>query len=186
MPGLLKAEVLQIEGRIAVAQVFENTAGVGIGDPVEQSGHMLSVKLGPGLLSQVYDGLQNPLEQLSADYGFFLPRGVSTNALDLNRKWSFVPSVQVGVMLNAGDTIGTIQEGRFTHKIMVPFDQRGEVEVTWIQAGNFIVDDSVARIQDASGQERGLCLMQEWPVRHPLPLLHHTQDHGALRPARRG
>ena len=109
----------------------------------EQSGEMLSVALGPGLLGQVYDGLQNPLESIAIEHGTFLPRGADVPALDHNKKWSFVPRVQIGARLRAGELLGTVQEGRFTHKIMVPFDQQGEVEVTWIQEGSFTVDTPV-------------------------------------------
>ncbi len=164
----LKAEVLRVRGRFADVQVFEDTAGVSIGDPVEQSGDLLSVTLGPGLLGQVYDGLQNPLESLAVRHGTFLPRGVEMPALDLSKKWSFVPRVQTGTRLKAGHVLGTVQEGTFTHKIMVPFDQRGEVEVTWIREGSVTVDTPVVRIRDERGQERSLDLTRRWPVRRPL------------------
>lgn len=165
----LKAEVLRIHGNTADAQVFENTTGVAIGDPVEQSQELLSVSLGPGLLGQVFDGLQNPLESLASEYGYFLPRGVVVDVLDRNQKWSFVPSVRMGDRLLAGAVMGTVQEGRFSHKIMVPFDEPGEIEITWIQEGNVTIEDPVARIRGQSGRERPLTLVQKWPVRRPLP-----------------
>ena len=165
----LKAEVLRINGNTADAQVFENTSGVAVGDPVEQSNEMLSVSLGPGLLGQVYDGLQNPLESLASEYGYFLPRGVEAPPLDLNQKWSFVPVVRTGDRLQAGAAIGTVQEGRYTHKIMIPFDEPGTVEVTWIQEGSVTIEDPVARIRSDSGKERPLTLVQKWPVRRPIP-----------------
>ncbi|NER81684.1 MAG: V-type ATP synthase subunit A [Leptolyngbya sp. SIO1D8] len=165
----LKAEVLRIRGHEADAQVFESTRGVGIGDPVVQTGQLLSVSLGPGLLGQVYDGLQNPLDLLAASYGTFLPRGVDVKALDDHKKWSFVPCVNLGTCLRAGDILGTVQEGQFRHKIMVPFDQPGEVELTWIQQGNFTVNTPIARIRDARDRERTLDMTQEWPVRQALP-----------------
>ncbi len=165
----LKAEVLRVRGREADAQVFESTRGVGIGDPVEQTGQLLSVTLGPGLLSQVYDGLQNTLSELASDYGTFLPRGAYVPALDQQKKWSFVPTVDFGARLKAGDMIGTVQEGRFTHKIMIPFNEPGEVELTWIQEGNFTVNTPIARIRDASDRERSLDMTQQWPVRRALP-----------------
>lgn len=164
----LKSEVLRVRGDLADVQVFEDTRGVRVGDPVEQSGELLSATLGPGLLGEVYDGLQNPLEKLAIAHGVFLPRGVDLDALDRNRKWSFVPSVQHGARLRAGGVLGTVQEGLFSHKIMVPFDQMGEVEVTWIQEGSITVDTPVARIRDAQGHERLLDLTQRWPVRRPL------------------
>ncbi|MGK7874218.1 MAG: V-type ATP synthase subunit A [Xenococcaceae cyanobacterium] len=165
----LKAEVLRVRGREADAQVFESTRGVGIGDPVEQTGQLLSLTLGPGLLGQVYDGLQNLLGVLADSYGNFLPRGIEVPPLDEQKKWSFVPAVEFGTRLKAGDTIGTVQEGRFTHKIMIPFDEPTEVELTWIQEGNFTVNTSIARILDASGRERSLDMTQKWPVRRALP-----------------
>jgi V/A-type H+-transporting ATPase subunit A len=164
----LKAEVLRVRGEFADAQVYEDTAGVAIGDPVEQSGEMLSVVLGPGLLGQVYDGLQNPLESIAIQHGTFLPRGAAMPALDYNKKWSFVPRVQTGARLRAGGLLGTVQEGRFTHKIMVPFDQQGEVEVTWIQEGSVTLDTPVVRVRDQHGHERSLDLTRRWPVRRPL------------------
>jgi V/A-type H+-transporting ATPase subunit A len=165
----LKAEVLRVRGREADAQVFESTRGVGVGDRAEQTGELLSVTLGPGLLGRVYDGLQNSLPDLSASYGNFLPRGVIAPALDLKKKWSFTPKAQVADRLKAGDSIGTVPEGRYTHKIMVPFDIAGEVEVTWIQAGNFTVDSPVARVRDHRGDEKALTMQQTWPVRRALP-----------------
>jgi len=172
----LKAEVLRIYGNRADAQVYESTLGVGVGDPVEQSGELLSVELGPGLLGQVYDGLQNPLDLLAVEFGFFLPRGVDLPALNRNSKWAFNPCVQLGSKLCAGATLGTVQERRFIHKIMVPFDVKGEVEVTWIQAGNVTVDEAVAKIRLTNGKEQAVGLMQRWPVRNPLtqPLLRNN------------
>jgi V/A-type H+-transporting ATPase subunit A len=167
-PVRLKAEVLRVRGNTADAQVFESTEGVGVGDPIEQSGEMLSVRLGPGLLGQVFDGLQNPLEKLAVAQGTFLLRGATADALDPGKKWSFTPSVREGDRLRAGAPLGSVQEGRFSHKIMIPFDQAGEVTVTWIQAGNHTVDTPIARIRDESGDERSLTMVHHWPVRRPL------------------
>lgn len=165
----LEAELLKVRGNQATVQVFEDTRGLAVGDPVELTGAMLSVELGPGLLAQVYDGLQNPLAAVADRYGTFLPRGAEIDGLDRRRKWSFVPVVDAGVRLRAGQTLGTVQEGNFTHRIMIPFDQRGEVEVTWIQQGNFTVDTPVARIRDEQGREYAVTMLQRWPVRRPLP-----------------
>jgi len=164
----LKAEVLRVQGNTADAQVYESTAGVAVGDPVEQSGQMLSVTLGPGLLGQVYDGLQNPLYDLATAYGIFLPRGVARDALDQKNKWSFVTTVSSGARVVAGDTLGTVQEGRYTHKIMVPFGWSGEFRVSWIQEGTFTVREIVARLEDSHGREYDIRLAQSWPVRRPL------------------
>ena len=165
----LKAEVLRVHGTTADAQVYESTKGVGVGDPVEQTGELLSVTLGPGLLGQVYDGLQNPLATLAAGYGTFLPRGAAAPPLDCERKWSFQSVARMGDRLRAGDVIGTVQEGRFTHKIMVPFAEPGGVTLEWIQQGSFTVDTAVARIRDGRGNVRSLTLTQDWPVRRSLP-----------------
>ncbi|WP_429885588.1 V-type ATP synthase subunit A [Geoalkalibacter halelectricus] len=168
----LQAEVLRVRGRVATVQVFEETRGLAVGDQVELTAEMLSVELGPGLLAQVYDGLQNPLSKIAERHGVFLPRGAGIEALDRKQKWSFVSSVKTGDRLRAGDTLGTVQEGRFTHRIMVPFDQRGEVEVTWIQQGNLTVDTPIASIREADkpqAPERTLAMMQRWPVRRAIP-----------------
>jgi V/A-type H+-transporting ATPase subunit A len=165
----LMAEVLRIQGNTADMQVFEDTRGVRVGDRVALSGEMLSVVLGPGLLGQVFDGLEKPLSVLAKDYGFFLPRGVDLFPLDLKKKWAFTPVVSRGDTLFAGQAIGTVQEGLFTHKIMIPFGEPEEVVVTWIKQGSFTVDTPVARIQSPDGTERELTLFQKWPVRRPIP-----------------
>ena len=165
----LRAEVLRVRGNTAEAQVFEETRGVAVGDPVKQTGRMLSAALGPGLLGQVYDGLQAPLETVAVEHGFFLPRGIDVESLDTKTKWSFTPSVRTGAQLRAGDVLGTVQEGRYTHKIMVPFGESGAVDVDWIQQGDFTVDTPIARIRDVNGRERELTMVQRWPVRKPLP-----------------
>ncbi|HEY5717887.1 MAG TPA: V-type ATP synthase subunit A [Motiliproteus sp.] len=164
----LKAEVLRIYGNEADVQVFESTRGVAIGDGVLQSGAMLSVSLGPGLLGQVYDGLQNPLEVIASQHGYFLPRGLDVAGLDPQQKWSFTPQVQIGDRLRGGDVIGSVPEGRFSHKIMVPFDCEGEVEVSWVQEGSFDVTTPIARLRNAYGDEQELTMQQRWPVRLPL------------------
>jgi len=165
----LRAEVLRVHGNTADMQVFEDTRGVRVGDPVEMSGEMLSVFLGPGLLGQVFDGLQNPLAILARDHGFFLPRGVDVFPLDPNKKWAFTPTVSLGDKLVAGQPVGTVQEGLFSHKIMIPFNEPEAVEVTWIQQGSFTVDKPIARIQSAGSDEREMTMVQPWPVRRPIP-----------------
>jgi V/A-type H+-transporting ATPase subunit A len=164
----LQAEVLRVRGHLADVQVFEDTGGVAVGDPVMQSGELLSVALGPGLLGQVYDGLQNPLHNIALAHGVFLPRGVTLDALDGNKKWAFTPQVAAGARLRAGGVLGSVQEGRFRHKIMVPFERTDEVEVTWIQEGNVTVDTPVARLRGADGVEFPVTLVQRWPVRRAL------------------
>ncbi len=165
----LMAEVLRIQGNTADMQVFEDTRGVRVGDRVEMTGEMLSVVLGPGLLGQVFDGLENPLAVLAREHGFFLPRGVDLFPLDRKKKWAFTPTVSRGDKLHAGQAIGTVQEGLFSHKIMIPFNEPEDVTVTWIKQGSFTVDTPVARIQGGEGSERDLTLSQKWPVRRPIP-----------------
>jgi len=165
----LEGEILRVRGRLADVQVFEDTAGVAVGDRVEQTGRMLSVALGPGLLGQVYDGLQNPLAQIAAAHGYFLPRGEDLPALDPQKQWAFSPTVRIGDRLKPGQALGSVQEGRFQHHVMVPFDARGPQQVTWVQEGSFTVDTPVARLADERGQEITVTLKQLWPVRRALP-----------------
>ena len=165
----LKAEVLRVRGRRADVQVYEDTTGVAVGDPVEQSGELLSVELGPGLLRQVYDGLQNPLHRLELMNGKFLQRGSVAPALDRTEKWSFEALARVGDKVQPGHTLGTVQEGRYGHKIMVPFMLSGEFTVDWIQGGTFDVDTVLVRLKNPAGQLNDVSMVQRWPVRKPLP-----------------
>lgn len=167
----IMAEVLRIRGSRADMQVFEDTDGVRVGDTVELTGQMLSVVLGPGLLGQVFDGLENPLHVIAQKYGFFLPRGVDIFPLNREKKWNFTPTVATGDKLIAGQTIGTVPEGHIMHKIMVPFDEPGEVEILSIQQGNFTLDTTVARIRSSKGEAKDIKLFQKWPIRRPLPEL---------------
>ncbi len=166
---MLKAEVLRIRGRTADLQVFEETQGVQVGNRVELTGQQLSATLGPGLLGTIYDGLQNPLKTLAIADGTFLRRGRYVEPLDTRQKWTFTPTRRTGDRVKAGDTLGTVQERQITHKIMVPFAETGELNVTWIQSGSLTVDEPVARIRDTFGHERLLTMKQTWPVRRPLP-----------------
>jgi V/A-type H+/Na+-transporting ATPase subunit A len=164
----LKAEVLRVRRRTADMQVFEDTRGVRVGDTVELTGEMLSAVLGPGLLGQVFDGLLNPLHALAGKYGFFLPRGVTVPALDLDKKWHFEPGVAVGTKVPPGGVVGTVPEGEFKHKIMIPFNEPEPVEITWIRGGSLGVEESVARYKSSKGAERELTMSQRWPVRKPM------------------
>ena len=165
----LKAEVLRVTGDEADAQVYESTGGIALGDVVDQTGQLLSVSLGPGMLGQVYDGLQNPLEALAQGHGTFLPRGVEKPGLEPTAKWSFSSVCRIGDKVTGGDVIGTVPEGNLTHKIMVPFDVDEQVEVSWIREGSVTVDEPVARLRFSSGGERTVTLSQNWPVREALP-----------------
>ena len=142
---VLKSEVIRIRGNIAQVQVYEMTGGIKCGDEVEFTGDMLSAELGPGLLGKIYDGLQNPLPILAEQAGWFLERGVYADALDTEKKWEFTPTVKVGDTLRAGDYIGTVPEGPFTHKIFIPFYLLGSYTVKSLaDKGEYTVKDTVA------------------------------------------
>jgi len=157
----LKGEVLRVQGHRADLQIFEETQGVRVGDRVELTSQMLSATLGPGLLGMIYDGLQNPLKALAERDGFFLVRGKAIAPLDLSRKWTFVPSRKPGERVRAGDVIGTVAEHRFTHKIMIPFAEPGDVELCDIVGGDFTVAEPVAHIVTAAGRQHPVTLAQE-------------------------
>lgn len=165
----LKGEILRVRGNTADIQVFEETGGMAVGDTVIKTNELLSLNLGPGMLGQIYDGLQNPLEDIAQKHGFFLPRGVALPEVDINKKWAFTAMTEVGKTVRAGDVIGTVPEGRYTHKIFAPFDMNGEAEVEWIQEGNFTVNDVICRIKLQEGGTQDLTMMQRWPVRRSIP-----------------
>lgn len=165
----LKAEVIRIRGNNAELQVFEDTVGVKVGDPVEFSGDLLSVELGPGLLTQIFDGLQNPLPALAEECGFFLQRGRYLKPLPRDTKWAYTPSLNVGDTVVAGDTIGTIPEGMFEHRVMVPFRLSGKWTVEKITpAGEYTVEEVVAVLKDDKGNTVDATIMQLWPVKMPI------------------
>lgn len=165
----IMAEVLRIRGSRADMQVFEDTDGVRVGDDVELTGQMLSSVLGPGLLGQVFDGLENPLHVIAKKHGFFLPRGVDIFPLNQEKKWNFIPSVSIGAKLIAGQTVGKVQEGHIQHKIMIPFDEPDSVEILSIQQGNFPLETPIARIRTSNGVEKEIKMYQRWPIRRPIP-----------------
>lgn len=165
----LKSEVLRVEGNRADMQVFEDTQGVRVGDVVQLTKEMLPAFLGPGLLGTVFDGLQNPLHALAQRDGFFLHRGSTVPALNLDTEWDFQPACSVGDRLRAGDVLGTVPERRIRHKVMVPFGEQGEVTIESIGKGRFRVAQVIARIRDSRGRHRELTMQQTWPVRRALP-----------------
>ena len=167
----IKAEVLRVRGTHADMQVFEDTTGMRVGDQVELSGEMLSAVLGPGLLGQVFDGLENPLQVIADKHGFFLPRGVNVFPLNRDKTWNFTPSVSVGDKLTAGQTIGSVQEGNFAHKIMIPFHRSGSVEIVAIQEGSFTSETPIARIRLSDGKEKEITLYQRGLSVGPCPNL---------------
>lgn len=165
----LMSEIVRIRGRFADLQVFEDTTGLAVGNAVEFSGELLTVELGPGLLTQVFDGLQNPLPKLAEQCGFFLQRGTYLPALPRDRPWAFTPCAKVGDVLSAGDSLGIVPEGIFKHRIMVPFRFRAPVTVTEIMpAGGYTVEQVVARVTDEGGAVHEVALMQRWPVKIPI------------------
>ena len=165
----LKSEVVRINKDIASMQVFEMTGGIGVGDVVEFSGEMLSVELGPGLLTQIYDGLQNPLPDLAIQCGFFLERGVYLNPIP-DKTWKFTPKVAIGDVIRPADTIGTVPEGIFTHRIMVPFSFP---DIPWKvvsikDAGEYNVRDEVAVVSDPKGNRKSLSMVFSWPIKRAI------------------
>lgn len=165
----LKAEVIDIQGRIAKLQVFEDTRGIKLGTPVEFVDELLVVELGPGLLAEVFDGLQNPLEKIADSCGLYLQRGVYIEPLDRVRRWDFHPTAKVGAVLERGDEIGYVPESRFKHKIMFPFVMYGKYTLTWVaNAGSYTVDEVVAKVKDEKGHEIELTMVQKWPVKKAL------------------
>lgn len=165
----LKAEVIRIKGQHAELQVFEMTKGIGIGDPVEFSDDLLTVQLGPGLLGQVYDGLQNPLPQLAEKCGFFLERGIYLNALNDKALWDFVPQAKVGDSVVAGDSLGMVKEGVFDHRIMVPFSFQGTGKIKTIKpAGKYTIKEIMAQVEDPKGKTVDLTMAFFWPVKRAI------------------
>lgn len=165
----LLSEVVRVRGQRADLQVFEDTRGLKVGDVVEFSQEMLSVDLGPGLLGQVFDGLQNPLPQLALKTGFFLQPGYYLPALPTDRTWLFTPAVKPDNLVQAGSSLGTVPEGLFTHQIMVPFGWQGSFKVEKIVSpGEYTVDQEVAVLTDGAGQSLPVTMRQRWPVKVPL------------------
>ena len=165
----LMCEIVRIRGRVADMQVFEDTVGLSAGCKVEFTGGLLSIELGPGLLRQIFDGLQNPLPGLAEQYGFFLQRGKYMHALPRDAKWAFTPVAKPGDAVRAGDTLGTVPEGVFTHRIMVPFGLKGRYTVKDVApAGDYTVEQDVATLVGEDGSETKAQMMQRWPVKVPI------------------
>ncbi len=165
----LKSEVIRIKGDVAQIQVYEMTGGIKCGDDVEFTGEMLSAQLGPGLLGQVYDGLQNPLPVLAEQAGWFLERGIYADGLNAEKKWEFTPTAKVGDTLKAGEYIGTVPEGPFTHKIFIPFNLLGTYTVKSInEKGEYTVNETIAVVTDERGKEIPLSMAFRWPVKRAV------------------
>lgn len=165
----LKSEVIRIRGNIAQVQVYEMTDGMKCGDPVKFTGDLLSAELGPGLLGQIYDGLQNPLPVLAEQSGWFLERGIYADGLNIEKKWEFTPTARVDEVVRAGESIGTVPEGPFTHKIFVPFYLLGNYTVKSIaEKGEYTVRETIAVLTDERGHEIPVSMSFKWPVKRAV------------------
>ena len=160
----LMGEVIELHGDQSVIQVYEETSGIKPGEPVIRTGQTLSVQLGPGLLTQIYDGIQRPLPKLEETMGVFITRGVDADGLDLEQEWEFSPTVKKGDEVVPGQVIGTVQETEtIEHRVMVPPGKEGTVKS--IESGSFDITQTICKLEDGSE----IAMMQEWPVRHPRP-----------------
>jgi V/A-type H+-transporting ATPase subunit A len=160
----LMGEVIELHGDKSVIQVYEDTSGIRPGEPVVRTGQTLSVQLGPGLLTQIYDGIQRPLPVLEKTMGTFIERGVDADGLDLEKVWDFEATVSVGDEVAPGAVIGTVQETEtIVHKVMLPPNQSGKVAS--IESGSFNVTQTVCTLEDGTEIQ----MMQKWPVRTPRP-----------------
>ena len=165
--GLI-GEIIEMRGDMASIQVYEETAGIGTGAPVETTGAPLSVELGPGLIETMYDGIQRPLEEMMAMVGTNITRGIKVPSLSRTKKWEFVPSAAAGDAVEEGDIIGSVQETIVVnHKIMVPAGVNGVIEE--IKSGSFTVEETVCTVRQQDGSLKELTLMQKWPVRKGRP-----------------
>ena len=165
----LKSEIIRIRGNVAQVQVYEMTDGIKCGDTVEFTGDMLSAELGPGLLGQIYDGLQNPLPILAKQAGWFLERGVYADGLNTEKKWEFTPTAKIGDVVRAGEYLGTVPEGPFTHKIFVPFYLLGNYTVkSIVQKGEYTVRETVAVVTDERGRDIPVSMSFKWPVKRAI------------------
>jgi len=165
----LKAEVIRVRGNIAETQVYESTSDLTVGEEVEFTDELLSVELGPGLLGQIFDGLQNPLPQLAEKCGFFLKRGVYMKALSGDMEWEFTPMMKEGQRTRPGDRLGFVPEKMFKHYIMAPFALQGEWEiVSMVPHGRYDSTKPVARLKDSEGRHRDVFMYQNWPVKIPI------------------
>jgi len=166
--GLI-GEIIELNNDQAYIQVYEDTTGVGPGEPVSLTEKPLSVELGPGLLGSIYDGIQRPLDVIRARYGEFVSRGIEIPALDREKRWGFEPIKKKGDKVLAGDILGYVQETPLIqHRIMVP--ENGDGEIVEIREGEFLVTDVVCRIKKESGEVKELNLFQVWPVRKQRPV----------------
>lgn len=166
----LIGEIIEMRGDVASVQVYEETSGIGPGEPLETTGEALSVELAPGLVSQMFDGIQRPLDRfMQAANSPFLKKGISVTPLDREKKWDFVPKVEEGDEVGPGDVLGEVQETEsIVHRIMVPFGVAGKVKT--IERGEHTIVDTIAVISDPDGEDRKVAMLTKWPVRYARPV----------------
>ncbi|MEM0083737.1 MAG: ATP synthase subunit A [Candidatus Nezhaarchaeales archaeon] len=165
----LIGEIIRLQEDLATIQVYEETSGLRPGEKVVGTGQLLSVELGPGILSQIYDGIQRPLEIIKENTGDFIARGVSAPALPRGKKWSFTPKLKAGSKVTGGDILGVVPETPLVvHKVMVPPDVQGVLEEI-APEGDYTVEDVIAKVRAPNGALHELTMMQRWPVRKPRP-----------------
>lgn len=162
----LVGEIIRLDGETAFVQVYEDTAGLRVGEPVVSTGLPLAVELGPGMLNGIFDGIQRPLDKIMQASGTYIDRGITVKSLSREATWAFTPGVEVGAVVSGGQSIGTVPEFTFTHKILVPPRLKGTIK-TIAAAGAYTVDDVIATLED--GTE--ICMMHAWPVRQPRPVV---------------
>ncbi|MES1916307.1 MAG: hypothetical protein MHM6MM_008139, partial [Cercozoa sp. M6MM] len=171
-------EIIRLDGDTASIQCYEETAGLRRGDPVKRTGKPLSVELGPGILRNIFDGIQRPLEKIfEQTQSLYIPRGVSINALDHEKPWHFTPTnLTVGTLVSGGELLGTVPENELVlHKIMVPPHMRGELSFLAAE-GQYTLDDAIAKLKDPlSGEEHDVFMSHFWPVREPRPVREKVQ-----------
>lgn len=161
----LIGEIIRLDGDTAFVQVYEDTGGLVVGEPVVSTGLPLAVELGPGMLNGIFDGIQRPLDKINETSGAFIGRGITVNSLSRETKWRFSPQVKKGDEVKAGQVLGTVPEYAFTHKILVPPDKGGKLKNV-VSEGEYTVDDTIATLEDGSE----LKLAHFWPVRRPRPV----------------
>ena len=164
----LIGEIIELNKEFVTIQVYEETSGIGPGEPVISTNMPLSVELGPGLISSIYDGIQRPLDKIKLEKGDFITRGAEADGIDRKKKWEFVPKLKKGDKVENGDIVGTVQESSIIeHRIMIPFGIKGEI--IEISKGNFTVEDTIAVVNDKYGKKHNIIMLQKWPVRKPRP-----------------
>ncbi|WP_293915185.1 V-type ATP synthase subunit A [Deinococcus sp.] len=161
----LVGEIIRLDGDTAFIQVYEDTSGLTVGEPIVSTGLPLSVELGPGMLNGIYDGIQRPLDKIREQSGDFIARGIEVSSLDRVRKWAFTPSVAVGDEVGGSAILGTVPEFSFTHKVLTPPDKKGRIRSV-VAAGEYTIDDIIAELDDGSQ----LRLAHYWPVRAARPV----------------